>query len=32
MKKLLRPLLSYTLAAMSGLCLVSGMAVLATVR
>lgn len=32
MKKLLRPLLSYALAAMSGLCLVSGMTVLSTGR
>ena len=32
MKKLMRPLLSYALATMSGLCLVSGMAVLATGR
>lgn len=32
MKKFLRPLLSYALATMSGLCLVSGVAVLATGR
>lgn len=32
MKKYLRNLLSYTLSVMSGLCLVGGMAVLATGR
>lgn len=32
MKKFLRPLLSYALATVSGLCLVSGVAVLATGR
>ncbi len=32
MKKLLRPLLAYALAAMSGLCLTTGVAVLATAR
>ncbi len=32
MKKLMRPLLSYAFAAVSGLCLATGMAVLAAAR